>query len=226
MDLQSIAEIALLIVPIVIAITFHEAAHGYVALMCGDRTAKEQGRVTLNPLKHIDPVGTVIMPLLLYLTTGFMFGFAKPVPVNFNALRHPRRDMVLVAAAGPGMNILLAFGFALALTLYLQATMTPESFLTDVLARATYLNVVLAVFNLIPLPPLDGSKVVAPFLPWPIARSYLSLERYGTLILLVLLIGVPMIAERSGSDFDPFRWLIGIPANALTRFILSITGLV
>ena len=224
MNIESIGEIALLVIPIVIAITFHEAAHGYVALMCGDRTALEQGRITLNPLKHIEPVGTVILPLLLFLTTGFMFGFAKPVPVNFNALRNPRRDMTLVAAAGPGMNLLLAFASALLLRLYLLSGAS-ESFVPNLLVQSVELNVPLMVFNLIPLPPLDGSKVVAPFLPWPVARRYLSLERYGTMILLLFLIVVPMIAERLGSDFDIFRWIVRIPSDIATRFILSITGL-
>jgi Zn-dependent protease len=194
---SSLQDIALLVIPVIIAITFHEAAHGYVAHYLGDDTAKNLGRVTLNPLRHIDLFGTVIMPLLLILTAGFMFGYAKPVPVNFAALRHPRRDMVLVAAAGPGMNLLLALASAVLLRLYLSASAEPEAFVANLFIRSVELNAMLAVFNLLPLPPLDGSKVVAPFLPISLARPYLGLERYGMLILLLLLFVVPILAEQT-----------------------------
>ena len=219
-----IQEIALLIVPVIVAITFHEAAHGFVALACGDRTAQLQGRVTLNPLRHIDPFGTVILPLLLILTAGFMFGYAKPVPVNFSALRNPRRDMMLVAAAGPGMNLLLAVISALLLRTYIAAAPEPQEFLANLFIRSMQLNVMLAIFNLLPLPPLDGSKVVAPLLPWRLARPYLELERYGMLILVVLLIFVPMAARRVGSDFDIFESLVLRPTQTVVDAILKVTG--
>lgn len=224
MNPEMFQQIALLVLPVIIAITFHEAAHGFVAYACGDTTAKDQGRVTLNPLKHIDLFGTVIMPLLLIFTTGAMFGYAKPVPVNFRALRNPRRDMMLVAAAGPLMNFVLAFGFALLLRVYLSAAPEPEEFYANLFIRSVSLNVMLAVFNLIPFPPLDGSKVIAPLLPWSLARPYLALERFGMVLLLVLLFIVPIVLERNGSDFDIFGWLVIRPSQVVTNFILNLTG--
>jgi Zn-dependent protease len=224
MNAENLQQIALLVIPVIVAITFHEAAHGFVALYCGDTTAKNQGRVTLNPLKHIDLFGTIILPLILILTAGFMFGYAKPVPVNFNALKHPRRDMILVAAAGPAMNMVLAVASALLLQLYFTASADPQEFLANLFIRSIQLNVMLALFNLLPLPPLDGSKVVAPLLPWSIARPYLALERYGMLILLLLLFVLPIALERAGSNFDVFNWLVLRPSAEVTRFILSLTG--
>jgi Zn-dependent protease len=224
MNPEMFQQIALLILPVIIAITFHEAAHGFVAYACGDRTAKDLGRVTLNPFRHIDLFGTVIMPLFLILTTGFMFGYAKPVPVDFRALRNPRRDMVLVAAAGPVMNIALALGFAVLLRLYISAAPEPEEFYANLFIRSVQLNVILAVFNLLPLPPLDGSKVVAPLLPWAIARPYLALERFGMLFLLLLLFVVPVLLQRSGSDFDILGTLVLGPSREVTNFILNLTG--
>jgi Zn-dependent protease len=224
MNPDNLQEIALLVIPVIVAITFHEAAHGFVALYCGDTTAKDQGRVTLNPLKHIDLFGTVIMPLLLIVTAGIMFGYAKPVPVNFSALKHPRRDMILVAAAGPAMNMALALASALLLRFYFLSIPEPQEFLANLFIRSIELNVMLAIFNLVPLPPLDGSKVLAPLLPWAIARPYLALERYGMLILLLLLFVLPVVAQRAGSNFDIFEWLVLRPSDAVTRFILSVTG--
>jgi Zn-dependent protease len=224
MSQETLQQIALLIVPVIIAITFHEAAHGFVAFYCGDRTAKDLGRVTLNPLKHIDLFGTVIMPLVLILSAGFMFGYAKPVPVDFRALRNPRRDMMLVAAAGPLMNIALAISFAVLLRVYLSVAPEPEEFYANLFIRSVSFNVMLAVFNLIPLPPLDGSKVVAPLLPWSIARPYLKLERYGMVILLLVMFVLPIVLERNGSDFDIMGWLVVRPSMVVTNFILNMTG--
>jgi Zn-dependent protease len=223
MNPELLQQIALLVIPVIIAITFHEAAHGFVAYACGDRTAKDLGRVTLNPLKHIDMFGTVILPLLLIMTTGFMFGYAKPVPVDFRALRNPRRDMMLVAAAGPVMNFALAFAFALLLQLYLTAAPEPEEFYANLFVRSVSLNVILAMFNLLPLPPLDGSKVVAPLLPWAIARPYLELERFGMLILLLLIFVLPIVLDRNGIDFDLLGWLVLRPSQTVTQFILGLT---
>lgn len=217
MDLNVLTEIALFAIPVVIAITFHEAAHGYTALYFGDDTAKKEGRLSLNPLRHIDPFGTVILPLMLYLFGGFLFGYAKPVPVNFRQLRNPRWDMIWVAAAGPGMNILLAVVSAVLLRFVTGGA--PDELLSNMLLVSIQLNIVLAVFNLLPLPPLDGSKVVAPFLPWPIAERYLSLGRFGMLFLLIILVLLPTISDRTG--IDVFGWLVERPAHYIEDLLLT-----
>src|SRR5215510_3356450 len=207
MNINVLYDLVLLAIPVIVAITFHEAAHGYVALHFGDSTAKDEGRVTLNPLKHVDPFGTVLLPALLYLTAGFLFGYAKPVPVKFGQLRNPRWDMIWVAIAGPAMNIALAVISAILLRIVLTQGQTIESPLVQVLTSSVQLNAILAVFNMLPLPPLDGSKVIAPFLPISLARPYLGFERFGMVILLLLIFVVPMLAQRNGIDFDLLGWL-------------------
>src|SRR6478672_13383099 len=177
------------IIPVLIAITFHEAAHGFVAHMLGDDTAWRLGRVSFNPLKHVDPVGTILLPGILLLTRSpFLFGYAKPVPVNFRALRSPRIGMVLVAAAGPAMNIALAIAAALSfhLAVYLPGTIAQWVVLN--LKNALIINVILAVFNLFPLPPLDGGRIAVGLLPNVLARQLARLEPYGMIILIGLLI--------------------------------------
>jgi Zn-dependent protease len=224
MNAGSLGEIVLFLIPIIIAITFHEAAHGFVALWCGDDTAKKAGRLTLNPIRHIDLFGTVILPLLLLFTAGFAFGYAKPVPVNFSALRHPRFDMVRVAAAGPAMNLALAVVSAL-LTRTLGSLEAETAALTgNLLLQSASLNILLAVFNMLPLPPLDGSKVLAALLPGPGMRWFLHLERYGMLLLLLLLFVLPMLSARSGLNLDIFGYLVERPAEFLTGGLLRVIG--
>ena len=218
------AEIALFVIPIIIAITFHEAAHGFVALHFGDPTARDAGRVTLNPLRHIDLVGTIIIPVLLFLTAGFLFGYAKPVPVNYSLLRNPRWNMIWVAAAGPGMNILLALVSAILVSGVGAIDGENGAMIGNALLLSIDLNLILAIFNMLPLPPLDGSKVIAAFLPAALVRPYLSFGRYGMAVLLLLLFVAPVLAARNGINFDIFNWLVIAPAAAIKQTLLSLFG--
>ena len=219
-----LSEIALAAIPIIIAITFHEAAHGYAALYFGDDTAKRAGRLTLNPLKHIDAFGTVILPLVLIVSTGFAFGYAKPVPVNWGALRNPKRDMVWVAAAGPGMNVAIAILSALLLLIALQLEPDEAAWAGNLLLRSVELNFILALFNLLPVPPLDGSSVIAGVLPNTLARPYLSLAPYGMTLIILILIVMPIIGGQMGMDLDVFTPLVLQPAEFLTRGLLHLVG--
>jgi Zn-dependent protease len=215
------------IAPALLAITLHEAAHGYVAHLCGDDTAKNLGRVSFDPLKHIDPFGTVLMPaLLLLMHAPFLFGYAKPVPVRFSALRHPRRDMIWVAAAGPGMNLLLAIVAALLVHVVGFLPADWARWTAKNLANAIDLNVILAVFNMIPLPPLDGGRVAVGLLPDTLARPLARLERFGMTIILALLFLLPLVAAPLGLHVNVFAELVREPANAVIHFILRLTGVV
>ena len=212
------------VLPVIIAVTFHEAAHGFIANRFGDDTALRAGRISFNPLKHVDGFGTIVLPaLLILLRSPFLFGYAKPVPVNFNRLRPLRAGMVLVAAAGPVMNILLAI--ASSLLFYGVDWMPPNSarWAAENLVHSIQLNAVLCVFNMLPLPPLDGGRVAVGILPRFLGYQLARIEPFGMLILMLL-----FISSYAGADkllgFSLLGWLIGVPAQALIRFVLTITG--
>jgi len=178
--------------PVLFAITIHEAAHGYVARYLGDNTAYMMGRVTLNPLKHVDPVGTILMPLMLYFATGgaFLFGYAKPVPVNFGQLRRPKRDMVWVALAGPASNFIQAIAWAIVFTALVASGVT-ERFFLEMAKAGVLVNLVMWAFNLFPLPPLDGGRILVGLLPWRQAQAVARVEPWGFFIVLgLVLVGV------------------------------------
>lgn len=188
-----IQTIAIYAIPLIFAITLHEAAHGYVARMLGDNTAYAAGRVTLNPLKHIDPVGTLLVPAMILITSkllgfgGLLFGWAKPVPVDFGRLNKPKRDMAFVAAAGPGINLVMAIIWALSLKLMI-ATDTTEQFFMAMAVAGVQVNLMLMALNLLPIPPLDGGRIVFSLLPDRLAYQYAKIEPYGMVILIVLLV--------------------------------------
>jgi len=224
MSLNSPTEIAVFALCAILAITFHEAAHGFVALHFGDPTAKNAGRVTLNPIKHIDLFGTIILPVLLFVSAGFIFGYAKPVPVNYSALKNPRWDMIWVAAAGPAMNVMLAIVSAILITGIGVLDGENAALIGNALLLSIELNLILAVFNMLPLPPLDGSKVIAAFLPESWMGAYLRFGRYGMAVLLLLVFVAPILAARVGIRFDIFGWLVIGPADALMHALLSLIG--
>jgi Zn-dependent protease len=214
------------ILPALIAITFHEASHGYVALRFGDETALRAGRVTFNPLRHVDPFGTILLPLLLLMVRSpFLFGYAKPVPVNFGRLRNPRRDMVWVAAAGPGINLVLALASALLIHIVPFLPTVAQAWALQNLINSIGLNVILAVFNMLPLPPLDGGRVAVGLLPDVLAYPLARLERWGMFIIIGGLFILPFIGRHMGLDLNIFSWLLGGPVNYLIQLIASIAGL-
>jgi len=221
----SLYAISIWILPLLIAITFHEAAHAFVAYRLGDNTALQLGRVSFNPLKHIDPFGTVILPGVLLLShSPFLFGYAKPVPVNFRNLNNPRLDMVWVALAGPLTNIALATIVAFAFHALPLVPADAAKWTADNLKNAFLINIVLAIFNMMPIPPLDGGRVAVGLLPQVLAYPLSRLEPYGMLILLGLLIVLPVIGAQLGLNLDVIsailRTLIGYVISAL----LFITG--
>ncbi|MDB5408124.1 MAG: site-2 protease family protein [Rhodospirillales bacterium] len=213
------------ILPVILAVTLHEAAHGFVAHWLGDDTAWRLGRVSLNPLNHVDPFGTILLPAVLLLShSPFLFGYAKPVPVNYRALRRPRRDMVLVAAAGPGINIAMAVVAALLFHLVGLLPAAGQDWAVRNLYNALQLNVILAVFNMLPLPPLDGGRVAVGVLPRALGNELAKVEPYGMLILIGCLFLLPILGQGLGVNLDLFTRLIGVPANAIITAIITVTG--
>jgi Zn-dependent protease len=238
--LPSIESLIIVAAVAIIAITFHEAAHGFVAWKLGDPTAHQQGRVSFNPIRHIDPFGTVVLPLILYIASGWILGWAKPVPVNPSRLNSPRRDMVLVAAAGPGINLGIALisavilsvaggklvGPGLALALIKEHGFTDLEMLRDAaLSLSIYFNVLIGVFNLIPIPPLDGGRIAVGLLPGSLAFPLQRIEPYGMWIVIGVLLIVPLVTYQLGSEINLFSMLIRPIVNGIIGGIADIVGI-
>jgi Zn-dependent protease len=216
--------IATWLIPLVIAIVLHEISHGWVANAFGDPTARDLGRLSPNPIRHVDPIGTVGLPLLLAISGAPVFGWAKPVPVVAARMRNPRLHMMLVAIAGPGMNLLLALVAAIALALLLpvlQPTRAGAAFIAANLENFLVINIFLAVFNMLPMPPFDGGHVVEGLLPRPLARRYAKIGRYGFLLLILLLVVLPMVAPQA----NIVERLVVPPVKAILGFYLGLVGL-
>ena len=215
------------VIPVLLAITLHEASHGFVALRFGDDTALQAGRVTFNPFKHIDPFGTVILPIMLLLASGgsMTFGFAKPGPVNFARLRPLRPGIVAVAFAGPGSNLVLAVASAL---LFHLVPSLPDGVIPWAQATLTVsmlINLILFFFNLIPIPPLDGGRILVAVLPENLAGPVVRLERAGFVIILGALFLLPWLGQMVGLDLDVFQWIVGKPAFETMLWIADFVGL-
>jgi Zn-dependent protease len=221
----SLYDVSVWVLPLIIAITFHEAAHGFVAHRLGDNTAWQLGRVSFNPFKHIDPFGTVILPAVLLLShSPFLFGYAKPVPVNFRNLNNPRLDMVWVALAGPATNILLALAAAAAFHALPLAPANSAQWIADNLKNALIINVVLAIFNMLPIPPLDGGRVAVGLLPRFLAFPLARLEPYGMLILIGALILLPLLGAQLGLNLDVISAILRTTTGYVLRALLFVTG--
>ena len=214
------------VLPIVIAVPIHEAAHGWTAWKLGDDTAFNLGRVTFNPLKHIDPFGTILLPGMLLLVSGgaAAFGFAKPVPVNFWRLRNWKRDTVIVAVAGPLSNLILAI---LSAILFHALALVPEAirpWTGAMLFASVAINLILFVFNMLPMPPLDGGRVAVALLPAELGAQLARLERTGFIIILAALFLLPWVGDQIGIDLNVFQWLVFEPAQFLMRIIAVAVG--
>lgn len=209
-----------------LAITLHEAAHGFVAWRLGDDTAYRLGRVSANPLRHIDPIGTVLLPGILFLLgSPFLFGYAKPVPVQFRNLRNPRRDSILVAAAGPAANLLIAMASAMLVNAVFALPEQAKLWTAETLFNSILLNISLAVFNLLPIPPLDGSRVLLGLLPKQLAAVYGRLFRYGLLLVIGIILLPPLIGRSLGIDIDIIGWMMHHPVKYLWQILWPLTGL-
>ena len=224
---DTLYQAATIIVPIVLAVVFHEVAHGYVASLLGDQTARSMGRLTLNPLRHVDPVGTVLLPGILALSHAPVFGWAKPVPVDARYLRNPRRDMMLVALAGPGSNLVMALLSAVALGLLVRfgASQQPGAgaqFVAQNLGNFIIINVSLGLFNLLPIPPFDGSHVVEGLLPRPAARVYASFRNKGLLVVFALIVVLPYLMP----NLHLLDRVLGPPLEWAVGRLLMVTRLV
>lgn len=218
-------DVSVWVLPLVIAITFHEAAHGFVAHRLGDNTAYDLGRVSFNPLRHIDPFGTLIMPAILLMAhSPFLFGYAKPVPVDFRALRNPRIDMVLVALAGPATNIALALLAAAAFHVVGYLPANAARWAADNLKNALVINVILAIFNMLPIPPLDGGRVAVGLLPKVLAVPLSRLEPFGMLILIGILILLPLTGSQFGLNLDVISAILRTSTGFVIWLILAVTG--
>jgi len=222
---QTITAISVIALPVLIAITTHEASHGFVAYRCGDDTAYRMGRVTFNPLKHIDPFGTILLPLLMFFSVGFLFGYAKPVPINPLRFRNYRRDLVFVAAAGPGSNLLLAFVSALLVHLLPYMPVFVGNWAEQVLWTSIQINVVLALFNMLPLLPLDGGRVLTALLPPSLARVYARTERFGMLVLIALIFLPQLLGPQLGVDINILGWILGPASSYVQSGIGHLAGL-
>ena len=217
--------LSIYLVPLVLAITMHEAAHGLVADRLGDPTARQLGRVSLNPLVHVDPIGTLLLPGILLLTgSPFLFGWAKPVPVRFGYLRNPRRDMALVALAGPGINLLLAVAAGIVRHATADTGTQVGNWVTANLDAFVNVNIVLAVFNMLPLLPMDGGRVLNALLPPKLAWEHAKTERYGLVILLGLLFLAPVLGSIWGTRINLIEPILLPPVEFVFRWVYILTG--
>ena len=211
------------VVPVLFAVTLHEAAHGFAAKLFGDDTAQRLGRLSLNPIRHIDPVGTVLIPALLLITAApFLFGYAKPVPVAFHRLHPQRLGVIGVAVAGPLTNVLLAIVSILLLVWLPSFSPAVNDWLGTMLNQSIWLNCILAVFNMLPIPPLDGGRVLTAISPLPVARVLARMEKTGMIILIGLVFLLPYVTSKLGIYLPIFQWLVIEPANALVHFLVAI----
>lgn len=218
------AALAVWVLPVLLAVTLHEAAHGFVAHRLGDDTAKRAGRLTLNPFAHIDPFGTVLLPALLIFTTGIAFGYARPVPVDARNFADPERDMIWVALAGPGANIGLAFLGAMLLPFAGALPQAISGWAQETLHVMVFFNCVIAIFNMLPIPPLDGGRVAVGLLPGALARRFARLERYGMMLIVGLLFLLPLAGSALGIGISPATVLVFRPGQALYDMIIGLFG--